>query len=94
MLIYNMNDLSKYSNFSAIKAKGKRLGFDVLRSTRKDKKYMIIHDGKKIHFGQMGYEDFSKHKDDKRRSNFLKRNANWKNAGKYTPAYLSYHILW
>jgi hypothetical protein len=47
-----------------------------------------------IHFGQMFYEDFTKHNDQKRRENFLKRNYKWKNAPKYSPAYLAYHLLW
>ncbi len=36
----------------------------LLKSTRKNKKYMIKDDnGKLIHFGEMGYEDYTKHKD-------------------------------
>lgn len=36
------------------------------KSTRKDKKLMVEIDGKKIHFGQKGYEDFTTHKDKER----------------------------
>ena len=50
-----------------------------------------------IYFGQMGYEDFTKHKDDKRRENYLKRTTNipgnWKD-NKYSPNNLSRNILW
>ena len=65
-------------------------------SSRKDKKYMIQEPetNKWIHFGQMGYEDATFHKNKDRISLFKKRNAKWKNAPKYTPAYLSYHLLW
>ena len=42
----------------------------------------------------MGYEDFSKHKDNKRRDNFKKRNIKWGYAQKYTPAWLSFWLLW
>jgi hypothetical protein len=45
----------------------------------------------------MGYEDFTKHKDDKRRENYLKRTTNipgnWKD-NKYSPNNLSRNILW
>ena len=64
-------------------------------STRKDKKYMLIMpNGHKIHFGQMQYEDYTKHIDPIRRKLFQKRNHLWKNAEKYTPAWLSYYLLW
>ena len=36
----------------------------------------MIYDGHKwVHFGQMGYEDFTKHKDLKRREKYLTRTA-------------------
>jgi len=63
------------------------------------KKYMILNPlmNKWIHFGQMGYEDFTKHQDEKRRENYLKRTANmrgdWKD-NKYSPNNLSRNILW
>jgi hypothetical protein len=65
------------------------------RSTRKDKKYMIQNlQGVWIHFGQMGYEDYTKHKDKDRRKRFRQRNYNWQYALKYTPAHLSWYTLW
>jgi hypothetical protein len=42
----------------------------------------------------MGYEDFTKHKNNFRRDSFLKRNWKWASADKYSPAYLSYYYLW
>jgi hypothetical protein len=65
-------------------------------SNRKDKKYMIQHPetNKWIHFGAMNYMDFTRHQDKKRQNNFKNRNAKWKNAPKYSPAYLSYWLLW
>jgi hypothetical protein len=67
-------------------------------STKKTKKYMVQRpDGKWIHFGEMGYEDFTKHQDDKRRQNYLKRTANmkgnWKD-DKYSANNLARNILW
>ena len=88
-------DIKKFSNPTEVMAKGKKLGLDVMISTRKGKKYMIIDpDGKVIHFGAMGYGDYTFHKDDKRRDNFLKRNNKWKDADPYSPAFLSYYLLW
>jgi hypothetical protein len=67
----------------------------VFPSTRKTKKYMVEDpDGKMIHFGAMGMEDFTKHNDEERRQSFLRRNKKWKNAPKYSPAFLAYHLLW
>jgi len=48
-------------------------------SNRKDKKYsaIIVEDGKTktIHFGASGYDDYTTHKDDKRKDNYTKRHA-------------------
>ena len=64
-------------------------------STRTNKKYMIMNDENKlVHFGDLRYEDYTKHQDEDRRNNFRKRNWKWANADKYSPAYLSYHLLW
>ena len=65
-------------------------------STRKDKKYMILdpNTNKWVHFGQMSYEDFTKHKDPVRREKFKNRNSDWADRYKYNPGYLSYHLLW
>ena len=71
----------------------------VYRSTRKDKKYMIYHPntGRKVHFGQMKYKDYTKHKDETRRNRYLARaegiRGNWQN-DKFSPNNLSIHILW
>jgi len=50
-----------------------------------------------VYFGQMGYEDFTKHKDEKRRENYLKRTANirgkWKE-NPYSKNNLSRCLLW
>jgi hypothetical protein len=70
---------------------------EIQLSTRKDKKYMVRGDftnDKWVHFGQMFYQDFTKHKDKERRRRFLVRNERWKDKPQNTPAYLSYYILW
>lgn len=90
-----INELSKYSDFDLVKKIGKKYGInDIQISNRKDKKYMIIHNNKKISFGQMGYEDYTKHRDLHRAELFKKRNAKWADAEKYSPAWLAFHILW
>ena len=67
-------------------------------STKKEKKYMVVTpDGKVVHFGQMGYEDYTKHKNKTRRKNYLNRSrgikGNWKK-NKYSPNNLAIHLLW
>jgi hypothetical protein len=90
-------DISKYSNQAIVQQQAnKYLGKDVkvMLSTRKDKKYMVRNpEGKWIHFGQYGYEDYTKHKDETHRENFKRRNAKWSNADKYSPSWLSYWLL-
>ena len=66
-------------------------------SDKPNKKYYILNDNKKIYFGQAGYEDYTKHKDEKRRQLYLKRainiKGNWKN-NKYSSNNLAINILW
>ena len=91
-----LNELKKYSNPEIVMMKARDMGLNTVRvSTRKDKKYMVYDNNKKlVHFGQMGYEDFTKHKDNKRKDNFKKRNIKWGYTSKYTPAWLSFWLLW
>lgn len=94
------DEIYKFSDPKEVMRKAREyLGDDVklYRSTRKDKKYMIEHNGKLIHFGAMGYEDYTKHKDDNRRDNYLRRARNIKGnwgQNKYSPNNLAIHILW
>jgi len=59
-------------------------------------KYMTFNGNKMVHFGSMipPYQDYTKHHDLKRRNNFRKRNARWRDAPMYSPAFLSYWLLW
>ena len=41
-----ITELKKWSNFDKVKKIGKIYNLDILISTRKDKKYMIIHNNK------------------------------------------------
>jgi hypothetical protein len=94
--------LKKYSNYLKVFQNAKKYyGDDVLIniSSRKDKKYQIYNPikNKWIHFGQMGYEDFTYHNDNSRRENYLKRAMNirgdWRN-DPYSPNNLSIALLW
>jgi len=85
--------LSDYSDPEFVIRKAARLGMRVVPSDRTGKKYMIVTK-KKIHFGAIGYEDWTKHRDSKRRTAFRTRNRKWSVAPKNTPAYLAYHLLW
>ena len=90
-----LNELKQYSDPDIVAYKAQQLGLNTVHeSLRKDKKYMVFDGNKMIHFGQMGYEDYTKHGDGRRRTNFRKRNHRWANAPKYSPAYLSYNLLW
>lgn len=63
-------------------------------STRKGKKYMAIFPDKIIHFGATGYEDYTIHKDKKRKDRYIKRHSNedWTDPKK--AGTLSRYILW
>ena len=71
---------------------------DLYLSTSKNKKYMVFDEqGKKIHFGSMLYQDYTKHKDKKRRKNYLKRASNIKGNWRqnpFSPNMLSIILLW
>jgi len=94
--------LSKYSN----PRKAQQMAYKYLGKTAKlyparnpQKKYSIYDpkNEKWINFGQIGYEDYTKHKDKARRKNYLTRSrgmkGNWKN-NPYSANNLSIHVLW
>ena len=83
-----------YSNPAEVLKNARNMGLEITLSTRKGKKYMVNDGNKWIHFGQMGYADYSKHKDKKRRDLFRKRNHKWADADPFSPAFLSYFLLW
>ena len=71
----------------------------VYLSNRKNKKYAIYDpiNNKLVHFGNINYEDYTMHKDDRRRQNYLLRasniKGNWKN-NPYSPNRLSIALTW
>ncbi len=47
-----------------------------VKSDRKNKKFKVLTPmGKIIHFGEVGYQDFTQHKDKKRQISYCKRSA-------------------
>ena len=99
------NKIEKLKKFSdpmeAQKKAYKYLGkdADLYVSMKPDKKYEIFDPFKNVwvSFGQIGYEDFTKHKDKERRQRYLDRATNiegdWSN-NPYSANNLSIHILW
>ncbi len=89
-------DIEKYSNPTIVQKKARENGFLIVFSPRKNKKYVMVNPDTNnyVHFGEMGYEDATLHKDPIRISRFRQRNKKWENAPKYTPAWLSFHLLW
>ncbi len=94
--------LFKYSNPKTAQAKAYQyLGktAKLYPATNSQKKYSVFDSRNKkwVNFGQLGYEDYTKHHDKKRRKNYLTRSRNikgdWK-SNKYSPNNLSIHILW
>jgi len=94
--------LKLYSNprqaqHMAYKYLGKSAKLYPARNTAK--KYSVFDPKNKrwVNFGQMGYEDYTKHHNKDRRKNYLTRSrgikGDWK-ANRYSPNNLSIHILW
>lgn len=79
----------------------KYLGDNVILyiSDRKNKKYMVYdpNNDKMVHFGDIRYEDFTKHRSLSRRNAYLSRasaiKGDWKN-DKYSSNCLAMNILW
>lgn len=64
-------------------------------SDRKDKKMMVLFDGRWVHFGHPDYEDFTIHKDRKRWQNYVNRSEMIKGTHtKGTAAWCAFYLLW
>ena len=62
-------------------------------STRADKKWMAERDGKRVHFGARGYDDYTTHKDPERRL-YILRHLHEDYSNPMSPAWLSRYLLW
>jgi uncharacterized membrane protein YvbJ len=95
-----VKDINKISNPTKVAANWKRYkGNDdatLSLSSRSDKKYKVIVNGKIIHIGSK-MEDFTKHQDVARQKSYLARSGgipgNWK-SNKYSANNLAIHLLW
>ena len=60
--------------------------------------YIITNDNKKVYFGASGYEDYTIHKNPKRKELYIKRhskmNENWTKSGINTAGLWSRWLLW
>jgi len=97
-----MNNIYMVSNPDIVSKNAKKyFGKDteIFLSNRKNSKYAIYnpYKNKFIHFGNINYEDFTKHKNLDRRNSYLKRatnlKGNWRN-DIYSPNNLAINLLW
>lgn len=91
--------IEDYTNPNKVFQNAKRIygnNVKIKLSTRKDKKYMLLNPdtNKWVHFGQIGYEDYTKHQNNKRRQLFKIRNQKWAEQDLYTPGFMSYYLTW
>ena len=85
-----------------VSAKARRLGATSLQpSWRSGKKLAILYGGKWIHFGAVGYDDYTTHQDPQRRAAYRRRHAGILLADgrpaylvKTSPAFWAYNLLW
>jgi len=90
-----LKELYEYSDPEEVNRKAMLLHLNEIHpSSRAKFKYMVFNGHRMVHFGQMGYDDYTKHKDEKRRNNFRKRNHRWANAPIYSPRFLSWNLTW
>lgn len=67
------------------------------KSNKPNKKYMVTIGRKTVHFGSVGYSDYTKHKDPDRKKNYISRHKtreNWTKSGIKTAGFWSRWILW
>ena len=92
-----------YQYYNKLGIDYKNLGIDqnklIMISSHKNKKYMIYdpYIKKYIHFGDIRYQDYTKHHNIERRQNYLSRaskiKGNWAD-NPFSPNNLSIAILW
>ena len=88
--------LLKGDDFKRLQKKAKKLSAISLDySKRKNNKYMVEYEGKKIHFGSTNTEDFIIHKDPDRRDKYLTKAMKITNKdGELTYQFPSYPNYW
>jgi len=82
------------TNLKKAKTNADKIGVTVKPSTVKNKKLDVFKDGKKIaSIGDIRYEDFLIHNDQKRKDNYLKRHEKTRTKVG-SPSYYAWKILW
>ena len=70
----------------------------ITKSKRKNKKYDLLDSDKKyiLSFGDSRYQDYTMHKDDDRKNNYLSRHGKEDHSAKHikSAAFMSAHLLW
>ena len=70
----------------------------IAKSKRKNKKYDLLDSDKKyiLSFGDSRYQDYTMHKDDDRKNNYLSRHGKEDHSAKNikSAAFMSAHLLW
>jgi len=70
----------------------------LLKSPRRDKKFRVVFsNGKHVDFGQIGYSDYTIHKDPERMKRYLtrhQRREQWRPKGFQTAGFWSRWLLW
>tara|TARA_R110002167_G_scaffold322396_1_gene528274 strand:- start:13 stop:348 length:336 start_codon:yes stop_codon:yes gene_type:complete len=94
----NLEQINQVSNTETVfRQLDKYYDKSLYLSTQKNKKYMIEHNGKFIHFGDINHSDYTKHNDKVRRLNYLKRatkiKGDWASSA-VSPNMLSIILLW
>ena len=82
--------------------RARQLGATALRrSWRQGKKWAVLYEGKWIHFGAKGYDDYTVHGDADRRASYRARHGAIKTKDgriarmvKTSPAFWSWELLW
>ena len=67
------------------------------KSARSDKKFTAVVGDTQVHFGTVGYSDYTKHKDDERKERYIKRHharENWTKSGVKSAGFWSRWVLW
>ncbi len=90
-----LQELRNFSDPEYVMQKAKLMGLNpVHESSRKDKNFLVFDGRTMVHFGQLKYYDWTYDNNEERRNRFRKRNWKWQNSPKYSPAWLSWFLLW
>ena len=68
----------------------------IQKSNNKHKKLSATDGRKTVHFGDSRYQDFTQHKDEQRKKNYLSRHGKEDHSvsNALSPAFLARHVLW